>query len=128
MMTAQLKQARGFTLIELLVVLAIIGTLLTLAVPSYIQHLDRSREVVLQENLSVMRQAIEQYRADTGTWPPSLETLAEKRYLRRVPIDPITDSNETWQITIPPDGTPGVYDIRSGAEGQSRNGSSYADW
>jgi general secretion pathway protein G len=128
MTAANHKQQQGFTLIELLVVLAIIGTLLTLAVPSYLQHLDRSKEAVLQENLSVMRQAIDQYRADTNTWPPSLDALAEKRYVRRVPIDPITGASDTWQITPPPDGTPGVYEIRSGAEGMSRNGTYYADW
>lgn len=128
MQAALMKQHRGFTLIELLVVLAIIGTLLTLAVPSYLQHLDRSKEAVLRENLSVMRQAIDQYRADTNTWPASLESLTQKRYLRKIPIDPITDSSDTWQISPPPDGAPGIYEIHSGAEGVSRDGTYFADW
>ena len=123
-----MKKHHGFTLIELLVVLAIIGTLLTLAVPSYLQHLDRSKEAVLRENLSVMRQAIDQYRADTNTWPASLELLTQKRYLRKIPVDPITDSSDTWQVSPPPDGTPGVYEIHSGAEGVSRDGTYFADW
>lgn len=119
---------RGFTLIELLVVLAIVATLLTLVVPRYYQHVERSREAVLRENLATVRDAIDQYHADAGTWPPSLESLAERRYLRAVPVDPITESRDTWEIVAPPDGEPGVYDIRSGAEGSATNGQAYADW
>lgn len=119
---------RGFTLIELLVVLAIIATLLTLAVPRYFQHVERSKEAVLRENLATMRDAIDQYHADTGTWPVSLETLVEKRYLRRLPPDPITESTDSWQIVAPPDDGSGVYDLRSGAEGTALDGSTYADW
>jgi general secretion pathway protein G len=119
---------KGFTLIELLVVLAIISALLTIAVPSYMTHLDRSKEVVLRENLSAIRQAIDQYRADTDTWPASLLVLQEKKYLRRVPIDPITDSDQTWLIIPAPDGTVGVVDIRSGAQGVARDGRAYGEW
>ena len=123
-----LHLARGFTLIELLVVLAIIATLLTLAVPRYFQHVERSKEAVLRENLATVRDAIDQYHADVGTWPPTLETLAEKRYMRAVPVDPITEQADTWQITPPPDGEAGVYDIRSGAEGIGLDGQAYSDW
>ena len=119
---------RGFTLIELLVVLAIVATLLTLAVPRYFQHVERSKEAVLKENLATVRDAIDQYHADAGTWPPSLESLAERRYLRSVPVDPITESSETWQLVPPPDGEAGVYDIHSGAEGTATNGQAYSDW
>lgn len=119
---------RGFTLIELLVVLAIIATLLTLAVPRYFQHVERSKEAVLRENLATVRDAIDQYHADTGAWPASLETLVEKRYLRRLPPDPITESTDSWQIVAPPDDGTGVYDLRSGAEGAALDGSAYADW
>jgi general secretion pathway protein G len=119
---------RGFTLIELLVVLAIVATLLTLAVPRYFQHVDRSKEAVLRENLATVRDAIDQYHADTGTWPPSLEGLAEKRYLRAVPTDPITERADTWQFIPPPAGETGIYDIRSGAEGAGLNGQAYSDW
>jgi general secretion pathway protein G len=119
---------RGFTLIELLVVLAIIATLLTLAVPRYFQHVERSKEAVLRENLATVRDAIDQYHADVGTWPATLESLAERRYLRAVPVDPITERTDTWQIVPPPDGEPGVYDLRSGAEGTATNGAAYGDW
>ncbi|MEW6590730.1 MAG: prepilin-type N-terminal cleavage/methylation domain-containing protein [Pseudomonadota bacterium] len=119
---------RGFTLIELLVVLAIVATLLTLAVPRYFQHVERSKEAVLKENLATVRDAIDKYHADTNTWPATLETLAERRYLRTVPTDPITERADTWQIVPPPDGEGGVYDLHSGAEGTGLDGVPYADW
>jgi general secretion pathway protein G len=118
----------GFTLIELLVVLAIIATLLTLAVPRYFQHVERSKEAVLRENLATVRDAIDQYHADTGSWPPTLEALAERRYLRAPPTDPITERADSWQLIPPPDSETGVYDLRSGAEGTGLNGQAYADW
>jgi general secretion pathway protein G len=130
-MTLPLKQkcrAKGFTLVELLVVLAIIGALLTIAVPSYLTHLDRSREAVLKENLSAIRQAIDLHRADTDTWPASLTVLQEKKYLRKVPVDPVTESDQTWLIIPPPNGASGVFDVRSGAEGIARDGTAYSDW
>lgn len=119
---------RGFTLIELLVVLAIVATLLTLAVPRYFQHVERTKEAVLKENLASVRDAIDKYHADTGTWPPSLDMLAERRYLRAVPVDPITERADTWQIIPPPGGEAGVYDLVSGAEGVGLDGVPYADW
>jgi len=119
---------RGFTLIELLVVLAIIATLLSLAVPRYFQHVERSREAVLRENLATVRNAIDQYHADIGTWPPTLESLADKRYVRGVPNDPITERTDTWQLIPPPEGGTGIYDLHSGAEGTGLNGQAYADW
>jgi general secretion pathway protein G len=125
---AKSMMKRGFTLIELLVVLAIVATLLTLAVPRYFQHVERSKEAVLKENLATVRDAIDQYHADAGIWPPTLESLAERRYLRSVPVDPITDSSDTWQIVPPPGGEAGVYDIRSGAEGTAIDGQAYSDW
>jgi general secretion pathway protein G len=119
---------RGFTLIELLVVMAIIATLLTLVVPRYYQHVQRSREAVLHENLSSVRDAIDQYHADAGAWPPTLETLVERRYLRALPADPVTERTDTWQLVPPPDGASGVYDIHSGAEGTGLDGRAYSDW
>ena len=125
------KRARGFTLIELLVVLAIIATLLALATPRYFQHVARSKESVLKENLATTRQAIDQYHADKGIWPESLDSLVDSRYLRALPRDPITDSDETWQLVPPPEkegeSAGGVYDLKSGAEGATRDGTPYAD-
>lgn len=121
---------RGFTLIELLVVMAVIATLLTLAVPRYFDHLDRAREATLRESLAVMRDAIDKYRADTGRYPESLDDLVNRRYLRRVPPDPITERNDSWVIVSPPDepGQRKVWDVQSGAEGQGRDGSEYRTW
>ena len=121
---------KGFTLIELLVVMSVIATLLTIAVPRYFQHLDRAREASLRESLAVMRDAVDKYRGDTGRYPETIEELVTKRYLRKVPPDPITESTETWVIVPPPDepGQKKVWDIRSGAEGQGLNGSDYSTW
>lgn len=119
---------RGFTLIELLVVMAIVALLLTLAAPRYFQHVERSKEAVLRENLATVRDAIDQFHADVGSWPATLETLAERRYLRAVPVDPITERSDSWQFVPPPDGSAGIYDIRSGAEGTASDGQAYADW
>ena len=120
---------RGFTLIELLVVMAIIATLLTLAVPRYFGSIDKSKEAVLKENLHQMREAISRYYADKGRYPESLESLASDKYMRRVPIDPITESTTTWLVVQPEDQTKGgVYDVKSGAPGKSRDGSEYSQW
>lgn len=114
---------RGFTLVELLVVLAIVGVLLALAVPRYFTSLERSREAVLKENLYQMREAIQQYYTDKGKYPETLQVLAEQKYLRRIPPDPITEKTDTW-IVIPPEDPQkgGVYDVQSGAEGQTADG------
>jgi general secretion pathway protein G len=121
---------RGFTLMELMVVMAIIATLLTLALPRYFHSVDRSREAVLRQDLHIMRDAIDKFMADRGRYPISLEELAEKRYLRKVPTDPITDSAATWVVSAPPGGdTPeAVYDVRSGAPGNSLDGEAYESW
>jgi general secretion pathway protein G len=119
---------RGFTLVELLVVLAIVATLLSLAAPRYFQHVERSKEAVLKENLAAMRDAIDQYHADTNSWPESLEDLAEKRYLRAVPKDPITESDETWVVMAAPDKSSGIYDVHSGSEAVGLDKTPYADW
>jgi general secretion pathway protein G len=120
---------RGFTLIELLVVLAIVATLLTLALPRYFGSLDKSKEAVLKENLFQMRDAISRYHADKGRYPETLDALATDRYLRKVPIDPVTDSTATW-ITVRSDDPQktGVYDVRSGAPGKASDGSEYSQW
>ncbi|MEO8039228.1 MAG: type II secretion system protein G, partial [Betaproteobacteria bacterium] len=84
---------------------------------------ERSKEAVLREDLNVMRDAIDKFYGDTGTYPPSLDELVTRRYLRNVPVDPITESALTWQPLPPPDASGGgVYDVRSGAEGTTRDG------
>jgi len=119
----------GFTLIELLVVLAILATLLTLALPRYFGSVDRSKEAVLRENLHQMREAISLYYADKGRYPETLETLAAEKYLRQVPLDPITESAASWTLVAPEDAQKnGVYDVRSGAPGAGANGIEYARW
>ena len=108
--------------------LAIIGVLLVLAVPRYFQSVDRSKEAVLKENLHQMREAIQQYYADKGKYPDKLETLADERYLRKVPVDPVTERNDTWVVVPPEDPSKGgVYDVQSGATGKGEDGTPYKD-
>ena len=127
-MKPQTKKS-GFTLIELLVVLAVIATLLTLAVPRYFSSLEKSREAVLQQNLAMLRETLDKYYGDKGKYPDALDELVSSKYLRSVPVDPITDSSATW-IIIPPDQPEmgGVYDVRSGAPGIARDGTEYRSW
>lgn len=124
------NKGRGFTLIELLVVMAVIATLLTIALPRYFQHLDRAREATLRESLAVMRDAIDKFRGDTGRYPETLEELVTRRYLRKVPVDPVSDNAATWVPVPPPEagGDGRVWDVRSGAEGQGLDGTAYSTW
>lgn len=119
---------QGFTLIELLVVMSILALLLTLALPRYFSSLEHSKEVTLQENLKVMRDTLDKFYADRGRYPDTLELLVTERYLRHVPVDPITESAQTW-ITVPPENIElgGIYDVRSGAPGNTRGGTPYAE-
>jgi len=119
----------GFTLIELLIVMAIVATLLTIAVPRYFGSLERSKEAVLKENLYQMRDAISKYYADKGRYPESLDSLATDKYLRKVPLDPITESERTWIALAPEDPQkPGVADVKSGAQGKASDGTDFATW
>jgi len=123
------KPSGGFTLIELLVVLGIVALLLTLAVPRFFPSIDKTKETILAENLRNTRAVIDQFHADTGRYPESLEQLVEKKYLPRVPFDPVADSDAAWLIVPPEDATRGkVYDIHSGAEGKGRDGKPYSEW
>jgi general secretion pathway protein G len=118
----------GFTLIEILIVLAIVALLLTLAVPRYYQSIDTSKENILAENLRITRETIDKFYADTGRYPESLEELVDRKYLRALPIDPITESNTTWLIVPPDDTTRGnVYSINSGASGSTRHGKPFSE-
>jgi general secretion pathway protein G len=125
------KYKLGFTLIELLVVLAILATLLTIAVPRYFSSVDNAKEASLKQNLVVLRDAIDKYYTDHSEYPSSLEALAEGRYIRFVPEDPITQSKDTWVLVRPSgeeENSKLIYDVRSGAQGNSREGESYASW
>lgn len=124
------RQATGFTLIEMMVVMAIVATLLTLALPRYFHSVERSREAVLKHDLRTLRDAIDKHLADRGRYPQTLDELVERRYLRKVPPDPITDSASTWITVPPPEGElrDGVYDVRSGAPGHSLDGEPYDSW
>ena len=122
-------RAPGFTLIELLVVLGIVALLLTLAVPRFLPSVDSAKETILADNLRNTRAVIDQFRSDTGRYPDSLEQLVEKKYLRELPMDPITESRETWVVVPPEEGEQGeLYNLRSGAPGNGRDGRPYAEW
>lgn len=121
------RDGRGFTLIELIVVMAIVALLVTVALPRYFTHLDRSKEAVLRADLATMRDALDKHFADRGRYPERLEDLAERRYLRAIPVDPLTESATTWITQV--DATRGgVSNVRSGAPGEGANGVRYADW
>jgi general secretion pathway protein G len=119
----------AFTLIELIVVMAIVSLLLALAAPRYFHSVDRSKETVLRQDLTVMRDAIDKFYSDFGKYPEVLDDLVTKRYLRKIPPDPITGRADTWQ-TLPPAETAkgAVYNVRSGAEGAALDGTPYSEW
>lgn len=123
------RKKSGFTLIELMVVLAVIATLLTLALPRYYSGLEKSREAVLQQNLALLRETLDKFYGDRGQYPTALDELVSNKYLRSMPVDPITDSSATW-VSIPPPQPDmgGVYDVKSGAQGVARDGTAYQDW
>lgn len=128
-MSVNLRPAKGFTLIELLVVMAIVATLLSLVAPRYFSSLDKAKETVLRQDLSIMRQAIDQFYSDTGKYPIDLLELVDKRYLRAIPIDPLTESNQTWiEVPSPNMTEAGVYDVHSGYQGRAADGSFYEEW
>lgn len=109
------RRARGFTMIELIVVMAVIGLLLSLAVPRYLDSLERGKEKVLVHNLAQMREAIDRYYGDRGSYPDRLEDLVTYRYLRAVPVNPYTEKDD-WETDPPPGGTKGsIFDVRAPA-------------
>jgi general secretion pathway protein G len=127
-------RANGFTLLELIVVMALIGLLVGIAVPAYRDATRRAREAVLREDLQRMRKAIDEYHTDQGEYPPALEDLVAAGYLRALPQDPITESDATWVVEYAPwemveaGQIAGVFNVRSGAEGEGLNGVPYSEW
>ena len=115
-----MKKIRGFTLVELMVVLTVIALLLSEVVPDYVVRMKRAEEAVLQENLTVMRDALDKHYADAGKYPSNLEELVAKRYLRAIPKDPFTQA-PTW-VPVPPADPKkgGVFDVHSAAKGYER--------
>jgi len=122
-------RARGFTLIELLIVMAIIGTLLALVVPRYFHTLAKARETVLKHDLAVLREAIDKYYADLNQYPDKLTVLADKKYVRSIPIDPYTKLADSWVVVNSEDPDhPGIRDIHSGSDQNAADGSPFASW
>ncbi|HLY18315.1 MAG TPA: type II secretion system protein [Bryobacteraceae bacterium] len=128
------KRDAGFTLVELMIVMAIIGVLLTVAIPSYLGAVRQAREAVLKEDLHTMRSAIDSYTADKQKAPQSLDDLVNEGYLREIPIDPMTRAKDSWQTSTSDslrsvDQTdPGIDDVHSGSQEQGSDGQPYNTW
>ena len=128
------QRQRGFTLIELLIVVTLIVVLAGIGLSTYSTSVNRAKEAVLRENLFHLRNSIDQFYADKGTYPPDLTSLVTEGYMRQIPRDPFTESAETWQIVMSepdpasPSAAPGVFDVKSGAPGVSVDGTPYADF
>ena len=131
--TGRYQVFRGFTFIELVMVITILGTLVAIAIPVYQAQIQASKEAVLEHNLAILRERIDQYKADRDAYPPSLAALVEARYLREIPEDPMTGRAEWEEVFAEfdperPEQEPGVYDVHSFSAGVSSNGNSYSEW
>jgi len=124
---------KGYTLLELMIVVAIVGILVALAIPNFQQSAMKAKETALKQNLFTMRAVIDQYYADRGDYPDTLEALVEAKYLRAIPVDPLTKSSTTWteiyeELEEGDDSSAGVYDIKSGSDEVARDGTPYKEW
>jgi general secretion pathway protein G len=128
------SRRRGFTLVELMVVMAIVVILVSIAVPLYQKAVIRAKESVLRSNLFTIRSVIDEYTLDKQRAPQTLDELVSEGYLRQIPIDPITGDNTTWRIIMEDSlastsqSEPGIFDVRSGSDKVSLDGTAYADW
>lgn len=139
---ARAQRSVGFTLLELIIVVAIVGILATMAMPALKNVPRRAAESVLKSDLRTFRDVIDQFHADKGHYPPTLEALVEEGYLRAIPMDPITKRTDTWveiyeeidpdfipaETDLPEEGQPGIVDVRSGSTILSVSGTPYYEW
>jgi general secretion pathway protein G len=123
-----LRRLFGFTLIELLVVLAVLAILTSVVAPRYLDRMDVARETALRQNLVGLRSSLDQFYRDKGRYPVNLNELVDQRYIRAVPVDPITERADSWVLLPPKDSSSAVSDVKSGATQLSRDGTSYASW
>jgi general secretion pathway protein G len=129
-----MRRQHGFTLIELMIVMVIITILAGIGLAVYGNSVQSAKEATLRENLFRMREAIDQYHADKNRYPATLEALVDDKYIRQVPVDPFTKSADTWQTTMAdpepgnPSAEPGIYNVKSGAEGTGLDGTPYSEW
>jgi general secretion pathway protein G len=126
--------AKGFTLVELMIVMAIILILVSVSAPIYSQSIVRARESTLRQNLYHLRQSIDQFTMDKQKAPQSLDELVSAGYLREIPIDPMTQSRETWVVDMEDvllsidQNEPGITNVHSGAQGTATDGTAYSTW
>jgi len=118
---------KGFTLIELLIVMSLIGILASIGIPTYNKSVIRAREAALRKDLYHMREAIDKYYADNESYPEDLYQLVDKKYIRKIPVDPFTRASDSW-VELPSDGGSGIFDVVSGSEESSRSGVPYSEW
>ncbi len=128
------RRRLGFTLVELMIVMAIIAILISIAIPVYNRAITRARESVLKNNLFTMRTVIDEYTYDKGKAPQNIQDLVSEGYLRQIPVDPMTGSSDSWKVIMEDALTavnqtePGIFDIRSGSDKTSLEGTPYAEW
>jgi general secretion pathway protein G len=120
---------QGFTLIELMVVLAVLAILASIVVPRYLDRVEEARETVLRQNLTGLRNTLDQFYRDKARYPKSLEELVTERYIRDVPVDPITQRTDTWVLVPPKSGSDKtIFNVKSSATGIAKDGTEYANW